>query len=38
LQKRIMEEAEWKILPAAVKLFCEDRITVKDNRVYLKGE
>ena len=38
LQKRIMEEAEWKILPAAVKLFCEERITVKDNRVYLKGE
>ena len=38
LQKRIMEEAEWKILPAAVRLFCEDRITVQDNRVYLKGE
>ena len=38
LQKRIMEEAEWKILPAAVRLFCEDRMTVKDNRVYLKGE
>ena len=38
LQKRIMEEAEWKILPTAVRLFCEDRITVRDNRVYLKGE
>ena len=38
LQKRIMEEAEWKILPTAVKLFCEDRITVVENRVYLKGE
>ncbi len=38
LQKRIMEEAEWKILPEAVKLFCEDRITVEDNRVYIKGE
>ena len=36
LQKRIMEEAEWKILPEAVKLFCEDRITVKDNKVYIK--
>ena len=35
LQKRIMEEAEWKILPAAVKLFCEDRLTVKDNKVYI---
>jgi phosphoribosylglycinamide formyltransferase-1 len=36
LQKRIMEEAEWKILPEAVKLFCEDRLTVKDNKVYIK--
>ena len=32
LQKRIMVEAEWKILPEAVKLFCEDRITVQGNR------
>ena len=29
LQRRIMEEAEWKILPEAVRLFCEDKITVK---------
>ena len=36
LQKRIMEEAEWKILPEAVKLFCEDRLTVKDNLVYIR--
>lgn len=35
LQRRIMEEAEWVILPEAVKLFCEDRITVKDNKVYI---
>ena len=35
LQKRIMEEAEWVILPEAVKLFSEDRITVKDNKVYI---
>ena len=35
LQRRIMEEAEWKILPEAVKLFCEDRLTVKDNKVYI---
>ena len=35
LQKRIMEEAEWKILPEAVRLFCEGRITVKDNRAYI---
>ena len=38
LQKRIMEEAEWKILPVAVRLFCEDRITVENNKVYIKGE
>ena len=38
LQKRIMEEAEWKILPEAVKLFCEDKITVENNKVYIKGE
>lgn len=36
LQKRIMVEAEWKILPEAVKLFCEDRITVKNNKVYIE--
>ena len=35
LQRRIMEEAEWKILPEAVRLFCEDKITVEDNRVII---
>ena len=38
LQRRIMEEAEWKILPEAVKLFCDGRITVKNDKVYIKGE
>lgn len=38
LQKRIMEEAEWKILPEAVRLFCDGRITVENNRVTIKGE
>lgn len=28
LQRRVMEEAEWKILPQAVSLFCEDRLTI----------
>ena len=36
LQKRIMEEAEWKILPEAVKLFCDDKLTVRDNKVYVE--
>ena len=37
LQKRIMEQAEWKILPQAVSLFCDDRLEVRDNRVYIKN-
>ncbi len=37
LQHRIMEEAEWKILPEAVKLFCDDKITVENNKVYIKA-
>ncbi len=35
LQKRIMEQAEWKILPKAVQLFCDGKITVKDNKTYI---
>ena len=38
LQRRIMEEAEWKILPEAVRLFCEDRISVDNDKVHIKGE
>ena len=30
LQKRVMEEAEWKILPEAVRLFCEGKIKVEN--------
>ena len=36
LQKRIMEQAEWKLLPEAVKLFCEDRITVDGRTVIIR--
>ncbi len=36
LQRRIMEEAEWKILPEAVRLFCDEQVEVKNNRVYIK--
>ncbi len=35
LQRRVMEQAEWKILPEAVSLFCEDRLTVIDGRAYV---
>lgn len=38
LQRRIMENAEWKILPEAVRLFCDDRLTVANNKVFIKGE
>ena len=30
LQKRVMEEAEWKILPEAVRLFCDGKIRVEN--------
>jgi len=33
LQKRVMEQAEWHILPEAVRLFCEDKLTVTDDIV-----
>ena len=35
LQKRVMTEAEWNILPEAVSLFCQDRLTVEDNIVHI---
>ncbi len=38
LQKRIMTEAEWKILPEAVKLYCQGRLHVENDKVYIKGE
>ncbi len=35
LQLRIMQEAEWKILPKAARLFCEGKITVKDGKTII---
>lgn len=35
LQKRIMEEAEWKLLPEAVTLFCQGKIRVEDRNVII---
>lgn len=35
LQKRIMEQVEWKLLPKAVSLFCQERITIKDGKAYI---
>ena len=36
LQRRIMEEAEWKLLPEAVSLFCQGRIQVEGRNVIVK--
>ena len=36
LQKRIMENVEWKLLPKAVSLFCQDKIEIIDGRAYVK--
>ena len=33
LQRRIMEEAEWKLLPEAVSLFCQDKLQVEGRTV-----
>lgn len=35
LQKRVMEQAEWIILPKAVSLLCRDRVRVTDGRAYV---
>ena len=37
LQKRVMEQAEWKLLPEAVSLFCQDRLTVEGRIVHIKS-
>lgn len=36
LQRRIMEEAEWKLLPEAVALFCQGRLRVEGRTVIIK--
>lgn len=38
LQKRIMEEAEWKLLPQAVALFCQGRLSVRGRTVMIREE
>ena len=38
LQRRIMEEAEWKILPEAIKLFCQGRLRVEGRIVHIAPE
>ncbi|PYG86934.1 phosphoribosylglycinamide formyltransferase-1 [Ruminiclostridium sufflavum DSM 19573] len=33
LQKRVMEQAEWEILPEAIKLYAENRLVIEGRRV-----
>ena len=35
LQRRVMEQAEWKLLPQAVSLFCQDRLKVEGRTVHI---
>jgi phosphoribosylglycinamide formyltransferase-1 len=36
LQRRVMEEAEWKIMPEAINLIANGRVTVKDRKVTIR--
>ena len=38
LQRRIMEQAEWKILPESISLFCQGRLVVEGRRVRILPE
>ena len=38
LQKRVMEQAEWKILPRAIDLIANDKLEIIDGNVWIKTE
>ena len=38
LQRRIMEEAEWKLLPKAVAMFCQGQLAVEGGIVHISDE
>ncbi len=37
LQRRIMEEAEWKILPRALAMYCQGELHIEDGVVHVDG-
>lgn len=37
LQRRVMEEAEWQILPRAIDLIANDRVVIEDGKVAVKA-
>ena len=38
LQKRIMEQCEWIILPEALRLCCDGKVEVVDGKVVIKED
>lgn len=38
LQRRVMEDAEWHILPKAIELIAENRLRIEGSRVFITGE
>ena len=38
LQRRIMEQAEWEILPRAIDLFCRGKLRVEGRRVFVEED
>ena len=38
LQLRVMQQAEWELLPRAVSLFCEGKIHLNGNVAVIDGE
>lgn len=38
LQRRVMEQAEWKLLPRAVSLVCEGNVDFADGKAYVRGQ
>ena len=36
LQRRVMEQAEWKILPQAIDLIANDKLEMIDGKVWIK--
>jgi phosphoribosylglycinamide formyltransferase-1 len=37
LQRRVMEQAEWELLPEAVRLIAENKIVIENNVVKIKN-
>ena len=37
LQKRVMEQAEWKLLPQAIDLIANGKVKIEDGRVWIKA-